>query len=120
SVRSPAENLTRAPSALGWSPARSSSAPALASSSLYLPIASRSSSLGIWPGSGSPLIIMMNRGIVVPPSRSDLGPGRLAGWELRLYLRVERRYGESTGSNDLLSSVRARRSILVQDMRPFG
>jgi hypothetical protein len=49
--------LDRLPSAPGRSPARSTSTPAFLSSSLYPPIAVRSSSLGAAPGSGSPLII---------------------------------------------------------------
>src|SRR5438105_637831 len=60
-ARLPPENLTRAPSALGSSPARSTSSPAFLSSSLYLPIAARSSSLGTAPGAGSPLIINITR-----------------------------------------------------------
>src|SRR5580692_7484149 len=60
-ARLPPENLTRRPSALGSSPARSTSAPACLRSSLYLPIAASSSSLGTAPGSGSPLIINITR-----------------------------------------------------------
>src|SRR2546427_5578608 len=60
-VRFPPENLTRFPSPLGYRPARSRSTPAFLSSSLYLPIAVRSSSLGAAPGSGSPLIINITR-----------------------------------------------------------
>src|ERR1700733_4450256 len=60
-ARPPPENLTRRPSALGSSPARSTSTPACLSSSLYLPIAVSSSSLGTAPSSGSPLIINITR-----------------------------------------------------------
>src|ERR1700730_8274104 len=52
-VRLPPENLMRKPLELGWSPARSRSTPAFISSSLYLPIAERSSSLGMMPASES-------------------------------------------------------------------
>ena len=52
-VRCAPENRTRAPFALGCSPSPASSAPAFASSSLYLPIAASSSSLGITPASES-------------------------------------------------------------------
>src|SRR5439155_198363 len=69
-VRFPPANLTRAPSALGWRPERSSRTPAFASSSLYLPIAASSSSLGSWPGFGSPLIIMRNRMAPLLPVRA--------------------------------------------------
>src|SRR5215203_3940170 len=60
-VRSPLESFTRRPMTLGRSPARSISTPASLSSSLYLPIAVRSSSLGAAPGCGSPLIINITR-----------------------------------------------------------
>src|SRR5947207_10741014 len=64
----PPENLIRAPFELGWSPARSSSTPALASSSLYLVIAEMSSSVGITPASESlfAFTIIMNRIVVFP------------------------------------------------------
>src|SRR2546429_6836190 len=52
-VRFPPENLMRAPLELGCRPARSRSTPAFSSSSLYFPIADRSSSLGILPASES-------------------------------------------------------------------
>src|SRR5258708_8616984 len=45
------EKRTRKPFALDWSPARSTRTPAFTSSSLYLAIAARSSSLGILPAS---------------------------------------------------------------------
>ena len=50
-VRFPSENMTRLPSPLGCSPARSRSTPASLSSSLYFPIAVSSSSLGCAPAS---------------------------------------------------------------------
>src|SRR3954447_3292764 len=45
------ENLTRAPLELAWSPSPASMTPALASSSLYLPISASSSWLGSTPAS---------------------------------------------------------------------
>src|SRR5215468_7700410 len=62
----PAENRTRTPCDDGARPARSSSTPALASSSLYLPIAARDFSSGIAPASDSWLAftIIMNRIVV--------------------------------------------------------
>src|SRR5215472_9799574 len=62
-VRFPRENLMRAPLELGCSPARSRSTPAFSSSSLYFPIADKSSSLGILPASESvfAFTIIMNR-----------------------------------------------------------
>src|ERR1017187_7905759 len=61
-LRLPPENLMRAPLELGWSPAPSTRTPAFTSSSLYLPIAEISSSLGITPASESLLAftIIMN------------------------------------------------------------
>src|SRR5207253_2267151 len=58
----PPENLMRKPLELDWSPARSRSTPAFINSSLYLPIAERSSSLGMMPASESLLAftIIMN------------------------------------------------------------
>ena len=50
-VRLPPENLTRRPLALGCRPSPPSITPALTSSSLYLPIAVSSASLGIVPAS---------------------------------------------------------------------
>src|SRR6266542_3956678 len=94
-VRFPPENLTRAPSALGWRPERSSRTPAFASSSLYLPIAASSSSLGSWPGFGSPLIIKRNRMVLSFPF--EPGPGRSStGSEPWLYQRVGRGRAKST------------------------
>src|SRR2546423_5974771 len=64
-VRFPPENLTRAPLELGCRPARSSRTPAFISSSLYLPMAESSASLGILPASESLLaftIIMKRMG----------------------------------------------------------
>src|ERR1700689_2340129 len=58
------ENLTRAPLELGWRPSRASRTPALLSSSLYLPISSRSSGSGRAPcfsASGVDLTMTMNR-----------------------------------------------------------
>src|SRR5579864_4180465 len=67
-VRLLPENLMRKPLELGWSPARSSSTPAFISSSLYLPIAEKSSSPGMTPASDSLLafIIIMNFIFVTP------------------------------------------------------
>src|SRR5947208_232281 len=47
------ENLTRAPFELGWSPSPASSTPALASSSLYFPMAASNFSSGRIPASES-------------------------------------------------------------------
>src|SRR4030095_14562013 len=52
-VRLLPENLTRAPLELGCRPSPASMTPALASSSLYLPISSRSFVSGITPASES-------------------------------------------------------------------
>src|SRR5438270_13850630 len=52
-TRLPPEYLIRAPLELDWRPARSSSTPAFISSSLYLAMRERSSSLGITPASDS-------------------------------------------------------------------
>src|SRR6202008_4018694 len=69
-VRWPSENLMRVPFEVGWSPARSRRTPAFISSSLYLPISPRSSSLGIMPASDSllALTIIMNRMTFLPTS----------------------------------------------------
>src|SRR5215469_10071012 len=76
-VRLLPENLMRAPLELGWRPERSSSTPAFVNSSLYLPIAERSSSLGILPASESLLAftIIMNRMEVAPLIGLGLNPG---------------------------------------------
>src|SRR5215469_1993061 len=62
----PLENFTRVPLDVGFKPARSTSTPAFASSSLYLSIALNNSWLGILPASESLLAftIIMNR--IVP------------------------------------------------------
>src|SRR5262249_35469392 len=62
-VRFAPSNLTRAPLELGWRPSPASMTPALTSSSLYLPIAARSSRLGSTPASDSLLAFTstMNR-----------------------------------------------------------
>src|SRR5579871_2159517 len=71
-LRLPAENFTRNPFELGWSPDKSTSTPAFISSSLYFPMALRSSGLGILPASesGFALTIIMNR-TVLSPSASE-------------------------------------------------
>src|SRR5215217_6354653 len=69
-ARFPPESRTRLPMALGRSPARSMSTPASLSSSLYLPISPRSSSLGAAPGCGSPLIINITRMPCLLPIRA--------------------------------------------------
>src|ERR671910_2768999 len=76
-MRSPAENLTRTPSALQRSAARSRSRPALDSALLYLPIWARNSSLGRWPGSRSPLISIITRTSCLLPAYLDLGRRRV-------------------------------------------
>src|SRR5262249_50865526 len=62
-IRLSPENRTRAPCELAFRPVRSTSTPALASSSLYFPIAASISSLGMLPASDSLLAftIIMNR-----------------------------------------------------------
>src|SRR5437870_2154842 len=78
-VRLPPENLMRVPLELGWRPAASRRTPAFISSSLYLPMADRSSSLGILPASESLLAftIIMNRMVLSPcGSDSELALGR--------------------------------------------
>ena len=77
-VRFAPEKRTRAPLELGCSPSPASSAPAFASSSLYLPIAARSSSFGITPASDSvvALTIIMKRTAASPclfGSRPEFG-----------------------------------------------
>src|SRR5215467_11614058 len=85
------ENLIRAPLELDWSPARSNSTPAFISSSLYLPIAERSTSLGILPASESLLAftIIMNRMDVAPLIGLELTPESVEPAELSLYSNVE-------------------------------
>src|ERR1700686_4438628 len=85
----PPENRTRAPLALDWSPERSTRTPAFISSSLYLAIAARSSSLGILPASLSLLAwtIIMNLTVLSPSYllvRSRTMAGTDSGWPIRL------------------------------------
>src|SRR6266404_2316425 len=80
-VRFPPANLMRAPLALDWSPERSSSTPAFASSSLYFVMAAMSCSSGIIPASESllALTIIMNRIVRSPCCFGDAAAGfRLA------------------------------------------
>src|SRR5215469_14705608 len=90
-VRFSPENLMRAPWELGCRPARSRSTPAFSSSSLYLPITERSSSLGILPASESLLAftIIMNRMDVAPLIGLELTPDSVEPAELSLYSNVE-------------------------------
>jgi len=92
------ENLIRAPLELGWSPERSSNTPAFISSSLYLPIAESSSSLGILPASESllALTIIMNRMDVAPLVDLELLPEVVESAEISLYFSVERGPVKST------------------------
>src|SRR2546429_321380 len=91
-VRFPPENLMRAPLELGCRPARSRSTPAFSSSSLYFPIADRSSSLGILPASESlfAFTIIMNRINATPGFWSGAGFRRGGPWGTSLYFNVER------------------------------
>src|SRR5205807_1448402 len=80
-VRLPPENLIRAPFELGCSPVRSTSTPAFINSSLYFPMAARSSSLGILPASDSlfAFTIIMNRIFVSPAIKSNENPQNRQG-----------------------------------------
>src|SRR3984957_14216516 len=95
----PPENRTRAPFEVGLSPAPSKSTPAFINSSLYLPIAESSSSLGMTPASESllALTIIMNR-IGASPlfGGQDLGFVRLLPAESCFYTNVERGRSKST------------------------
>src|SRR5258706_16447348 len=83
------EKRTRNPFALDWSPARSTRTPAVTSSSLYLAIAARSSSLGILPASLSlfALTIIMNLTVPSPnqfvTESRDCFPGESCSLPLR-------------------------------------
>jgi hypothetical protein len=97
----PPEKRTRAPFEVGLSPAMSRSTPAFINSSLYLPIAESSSSLGMTPASVSllALTIIMNR-IGASPlfGGQDLGFLRLQPAESCLYNNVERDPSKSTAA----------------------
>src|SRR6266699_1242200 len=111
-VRFPPENLMRAPLELGCRPARSRSTPAFSSSSLYFPIADRSSSLGILPASESlfAFTIIMNRINATPGFWS--GAGFTRGLGLCSSLRP---LGHSSESQDDLPAGRGTFEEALQD-----
>src|SRR5256714_7244440 len=95
-----AENRTRFPLELGCSPSPASITPALASSSLYLPMSARVCSLGIAPASLSSLAFTSTiTRIVIPPLVCEVGAGPPGGSdpvEPSLYRYVERGQSKST------------------------
>src|ERR671926_16040 len=95
-----AENRTRFPLELGCSPSAASSTPALASSSLYLPISARICLLGIAPASLSSLAFTSTiTRIVISPLGCEFGAGPPGGSdpvETSLYRYVERGHSKST------------------------
>src|SRR5213075_2863577 len=100
-VRLVPENLTRAPLELGWSPSPASITPAFTSSSLYFPIAVRSSVLGITPASLSLLALTITMNLIVGSPCGfrfgELGsPGHFGRLQPCLYLDDERGTAKST------------------------
>src|SRR5437764_5409336 len=95
-----AENRTRFPLELGCSPSPASITPALASSSLYLPMSARICSLGIAPASLSSLAFTSTiTRIVISPLGCIFGAGPPGGSdpvETSLCRYVEQGYSKST------------------------
>src|SRR5690349_13416467 len=96
-VRLSPEKRTRAPFELGCSPSPASMIPAFTNSSLYLPMALRSASLGRTPASESLVArtITMNRIVVTPLLFSFWDPAGRPD-QVRLHQNVERERAEST------------------------